>query len=166
MRAERSLPSATTGKPDDILTHPWPLVRTGAANHTGGMTDRIAVLVTQARRAAEQAEIESVLGARFPRAAQQSVEAVEQEIAAEIAYSLGRAGRKIQRSIAILNALLERQREETLSEAEQRRLHDEFDKERVLAERHLRDLLIQREALGFRHHDELKRQYQLPRFPR
>jgi hypothetical protein len=91
-----------------------------------------------------------------------NLESLEREIVAEIAYSLGRAGNKLE------SALQQAQRTRQMIESgphepdERRGLVARFNEERALAERRLRDLMIQREALGFRRHSELLQLYPIP----
>jgi hypothetical protein len=96
-----------------------------------------------------------------------SVASLEREIASEIAYSLGRAAEKLEAALSqALRTLAEL--EAAHPDAERRRaLISRYNDERSVAERRLRDLLIQREALGFRRHTELHQRYPIPpRWPR
>jgi hypothetical protein len=131
------------------------------------MSERVQQLLQEVRRAASESHYKEPLGQRFPEAHTQGIAALHREIAEEIAYSLGKAGTKIERSIRILNELLERAHKldasgANLTEAERNELFGAFADERVMAQRHLRDLLIQREALGFRRHDDVKERWQIP----
>jgi hypothetical protein len=96
-----------------------------------------------------------------------SIASLEREIASEIAYSLGRAAEKLEAALSqALGTLAEL--EAAHPDAERRpALITRFNDERSVAERRLRDLLIQREALGFRRHAELHQRYPIPpRWPR
>lgn len=133
------------------------------------MSERVQQLLHEVRRAASESQHKEPLGQRFPEAHTQGLVALHREIAEEIAYSLGKAGTKIERSIHLLNELLARASRlnasgDRLTEAERDELFQAFATERQLAERHLRDLLIQREALGFRRHDDVKERWVIPRW--
>jgi hypothetical protein len=114
--------------------------------------------VSAADRAARPGD--AALRERLP--SRGNLEALQREIISEIAYSLGRAGNKLE------SALQQAQRtrhaiESALHEPDERkRLVARFNEERALAERRLRDLMIQREALGFRRHSELLQLYPIP----
>jgi hypothetical protein len=99
-----------------------------------------------------------------PRPAQSRAEAgiaaVEREIAGEIAHSLGKAGRLLAVAIAAASATRARVLSEELDAGERAVLVERFEQE--LAERRLRDLIIQREALGWRNHADVKRDYVIP----
>jgi len=89
--------------------------------------------------------------------------ATEREIAGEIAHSLGKAGRLLAEAIAQAGATRAQLEGARPAEgAERAALVERFERERAHAERRLRDLLIQREALGWRNHAELKRDYVIP----
>lgn len=96
--------------------------------------------------------------------AQGGLSALQKEIAEEIAGSLGRAARRVEAALARLGDL-----EESILEARRggeveqiTELVTLFNAERELALRCLRDLKIQREALGFARHDDLARVYPVP----
>jgi hypothetical protein len=101
-----------------------------------------------------------------PRPAQSRAEAgiaaVEREIAGEIAHSLGKAGRLLAVAIAAASATRARVLSEELDAGERAVLVERFEQERAVAERRLRDLIIQREALGWRNHADVKRDYVIP----
>jgi hypothetical protein len=125
------------------------------------MTDHIRSLLRRVACATESLDPnDQKLRARLPSTG--SVPSLEREIASEIAYSLGKAGEKIE--LAILNARATLATLEALpaGAAERQRLTVRYDDERALAEKHLRYLLIQREALGFRRHAEVHRTYVIP----
>lgn len=128
------------------------------------MSDRIQQLLEEVRRASSTEHPASKLGQRF-QAQERSHNNLQNEIAQEIAFSLGRAGAKIERSLKLLNALLARRADDSLSEAAQQELALAFATERKAAEQYLRDLLIQREALGFRRHDDVHQRWALPSWP-
>lgn len=123
------------------------------------MSERVRDLVARVSAAQRSAEPgDAQLRERLP--ARSSLAALEQDIASEIAYSLGRAGNKLEAALqqaqATLSAL------QTAQPTERRQLTARFHEERTLAQRRLRDLMIQREALGFRRHNELLRLYPIP----
>jgi hypothetical protein len=91
--------------------------------------------------------------------------ALEREIASEIAYSLGRAARKLEAALAQLEATLAEVAAAPVGAIVRRELRVRFDEERSNAERRLRDLIIQREAIGFRRHAELYQSYVIPPWP-
>ncbi len=126
------------------------------------MSERVQQLLYEVQRAAAEEQYKVPLAQRFPDAHTRGLREVQREIAEEIAYSLGKAGAKIERSLRVLHGLLEKAKEATLSPDELRQLEDAFYRERRQTELHLRDLLIQREALGFLRHDDVKQRYPLP----
>ncbi len=126
------------------------------------MSERVQQLLYEVQRAAAEEQYKVPLAQRFPDAHTRGLREVQREIAEEIAYSLGKAGAKIERSLRVLHGLLEKAKEPTLSPDELRQLEDAFYRERRQTELHLRDLLIQREALGFLRHDDVKQRYPLP----
>jgi hypothetical protein len=91
-----------------------------------------------------------------------SVASVEREIASEIAFSLGRAGSKLQNAIERARATLAEVEALGVGTAERQALLARYRAERGLAEKYLEYLLIQREALGFRRHAEVHRSYVIP----
>jgi hypothetical protein len=92
----------------------------------------------------------------------ESQQALEREIAQEIAAALGRSGAKVELALARLaeagSAL-----DAAPDELERRRCLERFETYRraALAARH--ELLIHREAVGIRRHGELERQFAIPR---
>jgi len=110
--------------------------------------------------AAQDRELRERLGGRGDLAA------LEREIASEIAYSLGKTARKLEAALAQLGATLDELTAFPLGAMARGELRVRFDEERLLAERRLRDLIIQREAIGFRRHTELYQLYVIPRWPR
>lgn len=97
-----------------------------------------------------------------PARAEAGLAAVEREIAGEIAHSLGKAGRLLAEAIAAASATRARVSSAPLDAGERAVLVERFEQERALAERRLRDLMIQREALGWRNHADVKRDYVIP----
>jgi hypothetical protein len=87
---------------------------------------------------------------------------LEREIASEIASSLGRAGSKLEAALERANATRAELEASTPGTAERRTLIERFDVERTQAERRLRDLLIQREAIGLRRHTDVHQRYVIP----
>lgn len=90
--------------------------------------------------------------------------ALQRELAQEIASSLGRAARRIEDALERLKSL-DRDIEAAGRAGHSLRVAElvgEFNDERQRALRFVRDLTIQREALGFRRHDELKVKYPVP----
>jgi len=120
------------------------------------MTDHIKDLL--ARVAAERQAAPRPVQSR----AEAGLAAVEREIAGEIAHSLGKAGRLLAEAIAAASATRARVLSGQLSAGERAVLVERFAEERTLAERRLRDVLIQREALGWRNHADVKRDYVIP----
>lgn len=129
------------------------------------MSERVQQLLYEVQRAAAEEQYKVPLAQRFPDAHEKGLREVQREIAEEIAYSLGRAGTKIERSLRVLHGVLEKAATSGLSHEESRELEDAFYRERHQCELHLRDLLIQREALGFLRHDDVKQRYPLPHWP-
>lgn len=126
------------------------------------MEDRIRSLLERVGRSEHSTDpADAELRDRLPAAAR-GVAALEREIASEIAYSLGRAAKKVEVSIARARATRTALDAAQLDAREKEVLVQRFEEERRLAERHLRDLMIQREALGFRRHADLYRLYPLP----
>lgn len=126
------------------------------------MSDRIRSLLQRvASSEASSDPVDAELRDRLPAAAR-GVAALEREIASEIAYSLGKAAKKLEASIARALAAQSALDAADLDAAARQRLVARFNEERALAERHLRDLMIQREALGIRRHAELLKLYPLP----
>lgn len=120
------------------------------------MTDHLKDLL--ARVAAERTAAPRPTQSR----AEAGLAAVEREIAGEIAHSLGKAGRLLAEAIAAASATRARVQAGQLSGAERAVLVEQFEQERALAERRLRDVIIQREALGWRNHADVRRDYVIP----
>jgi len=124
------------------------------------MTERIRSLLQRVAKADGGADDKDAeLRRRLPAT---SVASLEREIASEIAYSLGRAAEKLEAALSqALGTLAEL--EAALPSSDGRSaLIQRYNDERSVAERRLRDLLIQREALGFRRHAELHQRYPMP----
>jgi hypothetical protein len=129
------------------------------------MTDRIRSLLERVAKAEGSSDVTDMeLRQRLPST---SIASLEREIASEIAYSLGRAAEKLEAALSQAQRTLA-ELEAAHPEAEGRpALISRFNDERSVAERRLRDLLIQREALGLRRHTELHQRYPIPpRWPR
>jgi len=129
------------------------------------MTERIRSLLQRVSSAdvevsAQDAELRERLGGRGDLAA------LEREIASEIAYSLGKAASKLEAAIARVSATLGQLAAVPFGAEARRALRLRFDEERLLAERRLRDLIIQREAIGFRRHHDVYQQYVIPLWPK
>jgi hypothetical protein len=125
------------------------------------MTDRIRSLLRRVASATESVDPnDQKLRERLPSTG--SIPALEREIASEIAYSLGKAGDKLELSILNARATLAALEALPTGAAERQRLVARYEDERALAEKHLRYLLIQREALGFRAHADVHRTYVIP----
>jgi hypothetical protein len=90
------------------------------------------------------------------------IAAVEREIVKEIAYSLGKAASKLEAALEQASRTHSALESAALDTAERQLLRARFREQRAHAERRLRDLMIQREALGFRHHTDLLKLYPLP----
>jgi hypothetical protein len=125
------------------------------------MSERIRDLVARVSAAHGSAEpADAPLRERVP--ARNTLAAIEQEIASEIAHSLGRAGKKLEAALRQAEGTLRALQAALPNTAERRQLRARFQEERALAQRRLRDLMIQREALGFRRHHELLQCYPIP----
>lgn len=125
------------------------------------MSERIRSLLERVGNAEDPRDRhDAELRQRLP--ARASVAALEREIASEIAYSLGKAAHLLETALRrALDTRKELEAAELSSEARLRRVA-RFNEERKLAERRLRDLLIQREAIGFRRHSDLHERYVIP----
>jgi hypothetical protein len=120
------------------------------------MTDHLKDLL--ARVAAERTRAPQPVRSR----AEAGLAAVEREIAGEIAHSLGKAGRLLAEAIAAASATRAQLQAAPLGADERAVLIERFEQQRTFAERRLRDLIIQREALGWRNHADVKRDYVIP----
>jgi len=129
------------------------------------MTERISSLLRRVSSVegavdAQDAELRERFGGRGDLAA------LQREIASEIAYSLGKTASKLEACIARVSAILGELGALPSGAEARRELRLRFDEERLLAERRLRDLLIQREAIGFRRHHDVYQQYVIPQWPK
>ena len=124
------------------------------------MTERLRGLLERVAKAEGSSDAKDMeLRQRLPST---SIASLEREIASEIAYSLGRAAEKLEAALSQAQSTLA-ELEAAHPDAESRpALIHRYNDERSVAERRLRDLLIQREALGFRRHAELHERYPLP----
>ena len=124
------------------------------------MTERIRSLLQRVAKADGGADArDAELRQRLPST---SVASLEREIASEIAYSLGRAAEKLEAALSQALGTLAELEAAHLSAESRPALISRYHDERSVAERRLRDLLIQREALGFRRHDDLHQRYPIP----
>ncbi len=125
------------------------------------MTDRIRSLLRRVAAATGSLDPnDQKLRERLPHTG--SVSTLEREIASEIAYSLGKVGDKLEFAILSAQATLLALQALPRGAAERQRLVRRYEDERAQAEKHLRYMLIQREALGFRRHAEVHRTYVIP----
>jgi hypothetical protein len=125
------------------------------------MTDRIRELLGRVSAAPGSSDpTTAALRDRLP--CQGGMAALEREIVKEIAYSLGRAANKLEAALQQAAHTRSALESAALDPAERQLLRARFGEERAHAERRLRDLMIQREALGFLHHTDLLRLYPLP----
>jgi hypothetical protein len=125
------------------------------------MSERIRSLLGRVAAAeGSSSAIDRDLRDRLPQTG--SISALEREIAAEIASSLGRAGTKLEEAIERAQATRHALETSLPGTPERRALIERFDTERTHAERRLRDLLIQREAIGLRRHTDVQHRYVIP----
>lgn len=128
------------------------------------MTERIRELLQRvAAEGTPTTEQERTLRERLPP--ERGLRSVEREIAAEIASSLGRAGSKLEAALENLRVTSAALAGAAPTTAERRVLLERYEEERAHAERRLRDLLIQREAIGLRNHADVHRRYVIPPRP-
>jgi hypothetical protein len=124
------------------------------------MTDRIRSLLR--RVAAAQGSLDPLDQRLREQVPTHTVASLEREIAGEIAHSLGRAGTKLDAAIALAAATRVAWLAALPGSPERRVLAERFLEERAAAERRLRDLLIQREAIGLRRHTDVHQRYVIP----
>lgn len=130
------------------------------------MAERIRELLRRVAAAEGSSEPrDRELRERLPAVGRAGLPAIEREIASEIAHSLGKAGRLLEAAITQARGTLAALESEALGAAERRALLERFSEQRAAAERRLRDLLIQREALGLRRHADVHRVYVIPSLP-
>jgi hypothetical protein len=91
----------------------------------------------------------------------ESQQALEREIAQEIAAALGRSGAKVEQALARL-AEAGRALDAASDDVERRRCLERFEacRRAALTARH--ELLIHREAVGIRRHKDLEQQFPIP----
>jgi Mn-dependent DtxR family transcriptional regulator len=93
---------------------------------------------------------------------------IEKEILQEIAEALGNAGLRVEETLNKLDelgaAIEERQKKKLNEEDGEELLNmiDRFNELREVAISRFRNLLIHREAVGFRKHDQMAAKYPLP----
>jgi hypothetical protein len=93
------------------------------------------------------------------------LETLQAELAREIAQALGRSEDKVNVALAELElqrARYERAVRENASASERQGYAQAFNAQRVVAQAKLRDLLIHREAIGFRRNQVLNELYPIP----
>lgn len=96
---------------------------------------------------------------------EQQLANVEREIIQEISSALGRTEERIDLALAELElrmARYRRAREHGVDRAELSALVDAYNAQRAVAQARLRDLLIHREAAGFRRNEILAELYPIP----
>ena len=125
------------------------------------MTDRIRSLLQRVASTNGSTDPnDQLLRERLPPTG--NAASLEREIASEIAYSLGKAGSQLEAGIRRALATRDESEQREPGTSERKKLIERYREERTLAEKYLRDLLIQREALGFRRHVELFKNYPIP----
>lgn len=96
---------------------------------------------------------------------EQELKSLQDEIAGEIARSLGKTEERLNLALAELDlcaAKLARARAAAESAEVVQAAVDAFNRQRSEAEKRLRDLIIHREAAGFRRNQALYEQYPIP----
>jgi hypothetical protein len=91
---------------------------------------------------------------------EQRLESVEQEIAQEMAGALGRSEDRVNLALAELELLFAQY--QRAAPHERAGLAERFNAQREVAQKRLRDLLIHREAVGFRRNQILGELYPIP----
>ena len=97
--------------------------------------------------------------------AEQKLQALEAEIAGEIALALGRTEESLKLALEELERLrseLLRVRAQHASGPDLRAAIDAFNRQRGMAEKRLLDLVIHREAAGFRRNQAVYERYPIP----
>jgi hypothetical protein len=110
-----------------------------------------------------QSEYLARVEARISR--EQQLETLQAELTQEIAGALGRTDMRVNLAFAELQlcrARYDRAQSEGVEQAVVRELAREFNAQRKLAQARVRDLQIQREAIGFRRNQILNELYPLP----
>jgi hypothetical protein len=95
----------------------------------------------------------------------EQMDTLQAEIAREIAQSLGRSEDRVNVALAELElhrARYERAVREGAATSERQRFVDAFNAQRAVAQSKLRELLIHREAIGFRRNQMLNELYPIP----
>ncbi len=93
---------------------------------------------------------------------------LEKEILQEIAEALGNAGMRVEEALGELRKLdqeidkVQKKRPEEEEQKELLTMIDRFNDLREVAISQFRNLLIHREAVGFRKHDQMKAKYPVP----
>jgi hypothetical protein len=96
---------------------------------------------------------------------EQSLQSLENEIAGEIARALGRTEERLllaMTELELRQALFDRASASAAAAAELAQLAEAFNAQRKEAEARLRDLVIHREAAGFRRNAPLYELYRIP----
>jgi hypothetical protein len=96
---------------------------------------------------------------------EQELSSLQEEIAGEIARALGRTEEHLNLALAeleLLGAKLARLREQSASAAELNAAVAAFNRQREVAEKRLRDLVIHREAAVFRRNQAVYEQHPIP----
>jgi hypothetical protein len=100
---------------------------------------------------------------------------LESEVLQEIAEALGNAGERVEKALSLLRSTrlrieaLKRDLEKTRGQVHRQGLFDRLEEEvaqynalRDKAVEHYRNLIIHREAVGFRNHKPMEEQYKIP----
>lgn len=96
---------------------------------------------------------------------EQELKALENELVGEMARSLGRTEAALVFALAELDLYGARHARLLVEQADDAAVAEavrQFNQQRSVAERRLRDLVIQREAIGFRRNQVLYEQYPIP----
>jgi predicted DNA binding CopG/RHH family protein len=129
---------------------------------------RLKRLADELRAQGVESEYLARVEARITR--EQRLEDVQAEIAQEIASALGRTDMRVNLALAELELCRVRFERASMITgtagpaplAERRRLAEAFNAQRQVAQARLRDLLIHREAIGFRRNQVLNELYPIP----
>jgi len=125
--------------------------------------DRLNRLAEELRDHGVQSEYLARVDARLDR--EQQLENLQKEIAQEMASALGRTDMRVNLALAELElckARYERAARSGAALGERQSLAQAFNAQRALAQARLRDLLIHREAIGFRRNQVLNELYPIP----
>ena len=126
------------------------------------MSSRVRDIVHELVREDPKEHLEPVL--RRTARAEKNLTLLKREIAEEVASSLGRAARRVQAHLDELERI-DAQLSQALGAGDDQAAaghRHRYNDVRKLAQDRLRDLRIQREALGLRRHDELAVHYPIP----